>query len=229
MGRHPSDATLSRYADGDLGKEEETLLATHLARCSECERRLAEIIHIKDLAESLEPVEVPPGLLAGIRERIAASEASKTSGLWRGIVLGFAVSAAILLFILLPHSTTQKHREGPVTPLEPVTPLVPVTPLEPVTPLVIEPAGEPVVPPLGLAHAQGFYQTSDASGSDAILAAYEKPSQDSTSKVILIPLDEKARQNMAASRRGLPPFGEDLPRCNGNQGFIITVGERSYR
>jgi hypothetical protein len=227
MGRHPSDATLSRYADGDLGKEEETLLATHLARCSECERRLAEIIHIlarcsecerrlaeiihiKDLAESLEPVEVPPGLLAGIRKRIAASEASKTSGLWRGIILGFAVSAAILLFILLPHSTTQKHREEPVTPLVPVTPVT------------LEPAGEPVGPPLGLAHAQGFYQTSDTSGSDAILAAYEKPSQDST-------LDEKARQNMAASRRGLPPFGEDLPRCNGNQGFIVTVGERSYR
>lgn len=217
MGRHPSDATLSRYADGDLGKEEETLLATHLARCSECERRLAEIIHIEDLAESLEPVEVPPGLLAGIRERIAASEASKTSGLWRGIILGFAVSAAILLFILLPHSTSPGSHEGPVTPLVPVTPVT------------LEPAGEPVVPPLGLAHAQGFYQTSDTSGSDAILAAYEKPSQDLTSKVILIPLDEKARQNMAASRRGLPPFGEDLPRCNGNQGFIITVGEKSYR
>lgn len=210
MGRHPSDATLSRYADGDLGKEEETLLATHLARCSECERRLAEIIHIKDLAESLEPVEVPPGLLAGIRERIAASAASKTSGLWRGIILGFAVSTAILLLILLPHSTTQKHREGPVTPL------------------VIEPAGEPLGPPLGLAHAQGFGQSSDTSGSEALLAVYEKPSQDSTSKVILIPIDEKARQNMAASRRQLPRF-KPAPRSNGNQGFIVTVEETLYR
>ncbi len=210
MDRHPSDATLSRYADGDLGKEEETLLATHLARCSGCKRRLAEIIHIKDLAESLEPVAVPPGLLAGIRERIAASGASKTSWLWRGIILGFAVSAAITLFILLPHSTTQKHREGPVTPV------------------ALEPADEPLGPPLGLAHAQGFDQSSDTSGSDALLAAYEKPSQDSTSKIILIPIDEKARQNTAASRRQPSPF-RPASRSNGNQGFIVTVGERAYR
>lgn len=213
MDRHPSDATLSRYVDGDLGKEEETLLATHLARCSGCERRLAEIIHIKDLAESLEPVEVPPGLLAGIRERIAASAASKTSGLWRGIILGFAVSAAILLLILLPHSTTQKHREGPVTPVTSVT---------------LKPAGEPIGPPIGLAHAQGFDQTSDTGGSEALLAVYEKPSQDSTSKVILIPIDEKARQNMAASRRQPLQF-RPAPRSNGNQGFIVTVGETLYR
>jgi len=208
MDRHPSDATLSRYADGDLGKEEETLLATHLARCSGCERRLAGIIHIKDLAQSLEPVTVPPGLFAGIRERIAASAASKTSGLWRGIILGFAVSTVMLLLILLPHAAS----------LEPYAEAI-----------TLEPADEPLGPPLGLAYAQGFDQSSDTSGSEALLAVYEKPSQDSTSKVILIPIDEKARQNMAASRRGLPPFGEDLPRCNGNQGFIITVGERSYR
>ena len=213
MDRHPSDATLSRYADGDLGKEEETLLATHLARCSECERRLAEIIHIKDLAQSLEPVTVPPGLFAGIRDRIAASQASKTSGLWRGIILGFAVSTVILLLLLLPHSTTQKHREDPVTPVTPVT---------------LEPAGEPLGPPLGLAPAQGFGQSSDTSGSEALLAVYEKPSQDSTSKVILIPIDEKARQNMAASRRQPPRF-RPAPRSNGNQGFIVTVEETLYR
>lgn len=207
MGRHPSDATLSRYADGDLGKEEETILATHLARCSGCKRRLAEILEIKDLAESIEPVAVPPGLLAGVRERIAASEARKTPGLWRGIVLGFAVSAAITLFILLPHSTTQKHRA------------------EPVTPVALEPADEPLGPPLGLAHAQGFGQSSQTNHSDVHVAAYEEPSHDT---VILIPLDEKARQNMAASRRQPPPF-RPASRSNGNQGFIVTVGERSYR
>ncbi|MCK4334037.1 zf-HC2 domain-containing protein [candidate division WOR-3 bacterium] len=216
MDRHPSDATLSRYADGDLNREEKTRLKEHLKGCSGCERRLAEITHIKDLAQSLEPVAVPPGLFAGIRERIAASQASKTSGLWRGIILGFAVSTAILLLILLPHSTTQKHRAEPVTPVVPVTPLV------------IEPAGEPLGPPLGLAHAQGFGQSSDTSGSEALLAVYEKPSQDSTSKVILIPIDEKARQNMAASRRQPPRF-RPAPRSNGNQGFIVTVEETLYR
>jgi hypothetical protein len=214
MARHPSDATLSRYADGDLSKEERRGLKKHLERCSACKRHLAEIVHIKDLAESLEPVEVPPGLLTGIRTRIAVSKAPKTQGLWRGIILGFAVSAAILLLILLPHTTTQEHREGPVTPV------------------TFEPADEPLGPPLGLAHAQDFGsdQSYETASSELQLVVYEEPCEDSTSsRIILIPLDEKARQDSAASRRGLPPFGEDLPRCNGNQGFIVTVGERAYR
>lgn len=219
MGRHPSDATLSRYVDGDLNREEKTRLKEHLKGCSECKRRLAEIIHIKDLAQSLEPVAVPTVLLADIRGRIAASEARKTPGLWRGIALGFAVSAATLLFTLLPHSTSPGPHEGPVTPAVGVTPLV------------IEPAVEPLGPPLGLAHAQDFGsdQPSETASSELQLVVYEEPCEDSTSsRVILIPLDEKARQDMAASRRQSPPF-RPAPRSNGEQGFIVTVGETLYR
>ncbi|TKJ43657.1 hypothetical protein CEE36_02945 [candidate division TA06 bacterium B3_TA06] len=208
MGRHPSDATLSRYADGDLSGAEKTHLASHLKGCSGCKRRLAEIVHIKDLAESLEPVEVPPGLLAGVRARISASKAPKTQGLWRGIVLGFAISAAIALLILLPHSTTPEPRA------------------EPVTPLVIEPAAEPLGPPLGLAHAQGFGQSSQTNHSDVHVAAYEEPSHDT---VILIPLDETARQNLEAAKT---PHFRQGPRFHipqEDEGWIVTVGETIYR
>lgn len=214
MGRHPSDATLSRYADGDLNREEKTRLKEHLKGCSDCKMRLAEIVEIKDLAQSLEPMAVPPVLLAGIRGRIAASEAPKTPGLWRGIILGFAVSAAILLLILLPHSTSPGPHEGPVIPV------------------VLEPAEEPLGPPLGLAHAQDFGsdQPSETASSDLQLVVYEEPGEeDSTpTRVILIPLDEKARQDMAASRRQSPPF-RPAPRSNGEQGFMVPVGETLYK
>jgi hypothetical protein len=207
MARHLSDATLSRYADGDLSKVEKGRVAEHLSRCVACSARFTEICHIKDVAGNLEQIEVPPELFVGVRARIAASRSVKSWGLWKGIILGVAASAAIALLVLSPHG-------APTGSTEPA--------------ILMVPAEEPLGPPLGLANARNFGQSSQVSGTETAnvhLAAYEEPEEYDT--IILIPLDEKARQNMInAKRNQLPPFRQKQP--NGTQGGLVTVGETFY-
>lgn len=62
------------HALGALEPADEQLFLSHLATCEECDRAVAEHTEtLGHLAYAAEPVELPPGLLEGIRAGVAAS------------------------------------------------------------------------------------------------------------------------------------------------------------
>ncbi len=192
MNRHPSEILLSRYADGDLGDGDKKSLESHLKNCKKCRESLACLREIKKIAETLIPVEVPPGLLTGVKERISRETRANLKGIWRGAVLGMALTSAVALFIILPHT---------------------VRPIEKPTETAIRVSEEFIGPPVGLANATSFGEensghaksTSDTQNvvvetpfttSLVQNANYKSNPQVSTSEYILVPLDDKARQDL---------------------------------
>lgn len=192
MNRHPSEILLSRYADGDLGDGDKKSLESHLKNCKKCRETLACLIKIKNLAETLIPVEVPPGLLTGVKERISRETRTNLRGIWRGALLGMALSSAVALFAILPHT---------------------VRPVDKPTGATIRVSEEFIGPPVGLANATSFGQDNSVDAESTFYtqnaasqtpfattlvqnADYKSGSQASTSKYILVPLDDKARQDL---------------------------------
>jgi anti-sigma factor RsiW len=72
--RHPRQAQLSRYLDGDLRRDERKRLEDHLLRCARCRRLLASLASTLRALASLPQPEVP-GLAEGIIAEIRAADA----------------------------------------------------------------------------------------------------------------------------------------------------------
>ncbi len=72
--RHPSYATLNRFADGELGPRRRRRVANHLAACDRCRKDVAFIRQAGELARSLADPPLPDGLLERVLERRADGE-----------------------------------------------------------------------------------------------------------------------------------------------------------
>lgn len=198
MGKHPSDEVLSRYADGDLKGRRKEGLMRHLKECPACRNRLAEIRSIRIWAETLEPVEVPPGLFAGIRACVTDDErtqayTSKPQGVLKGVALTAAFAVVLAGLLVLPHT-------------------VPPSPAENVATML--PSDEILGPPVGLANAQEFGQYSSIAvdlGSGAQTVALETYLPDSEPNVILVPLDDVAKRNIVVDKLKSPGFFPGVP------------------
>ncbi|MBD3285707.1 hypothetical protein GF359_04545, partial [candidate division WOR-3 bacterium] len=113
MKKHLSDKNLSSYVDGDLKPKQKERIEEHLAGCKACSRRLEEFKGIKATAADFKQVEVPDGMLVGIRARLAnegqrlgsaiPAKSRRQFGFWHGIAVGFSLTSAVLIFIILPH------------------------------------------------------------------------------------------------------------------------------
>lgn len=213
MAHHPSEATLSRYADGDLPKLEKAGVAAHLAGCASCRRKLAELREIKNTARGLQRLEVPPALLAGIRTRIETRTSSRRGSLLQGIILGGALAAAVLAVVVFPHfEITGSGQER----------------------IVLEPASQPLGPHLDLAEASSFAVDTALTSVQRESEAYnptdgEPQPSDTLPRVVLIPLDEEARRHVARSRLRTVGFLPERNGCQAGKGEFMTVAETSYR
>lgn len=238
MKKHISDKFLSRYIDGDLNTRMRVQAKAHLKGCPTCRKHLAEMKSIKDLARKLTPAEVPEGMLIGIRERITGARieaegrpTSQQTGFWHGIAVGAALSAAVIVFIVLPHVTTNTSK--PTGEL-----------------LTLEFAQEAFGPPLGLANAHdfGFGHPKTPPGvnvgaqngrkEDGVhTVALEQPRRDSnvgwdsTPRIFMVPLDDEARRQMAAERGEVPVFSFQEPHIwfikhkQDTNGFVVPARE----
>lgn len=201
MNRHPSETVLSRYTDGDLSEGEKLAVKNHLRSCKSCMKVYSDIKKIKELAESIAPVEVPLGLFTGVKERIASrAKPAPRPALWRGILVGAALTCAVAFFAVLPHA---------------VKPVIETKVAETVE------SREIYGPPLGLANAvsfgsEGLAVVEDASDSnhlvrtashdanrdvplekiERVLFNQVSSTDESAPKPVLIPLDKKAWENL---------------------------------
>lgn len=72
--RHPSYATLNRFADSELGPRRRRRVANHLAACDRCRKDVTFIRQAGEVARSLAKPPLPDGLLERVLERRAAGE-----------------------------------------------------------------------------------------------------------------------------------------------------------
>lgn len=206
MNKHPSEKLLSLYVDGDLKGSKARKIESHLGGCVQCRKYVDEISSLKKLALNLEQVEVPPGMLAGIKERIAAdqpvaSQQPKSAfAMWKGLVLGAALSAAAAFIVLMPHG-------------DQAVPMV--NQIDTLTPRVeLNLASDPLGPPAGLASAQTVSTTVTPTKVDAMngtgLAAQ------TTSAVQTVSRDSILDASSRGDRIFLSPLTQDT-----NSGYMV--------
>ena len=106
MSAHLDAQTLSRWADGLLAEDEQTLAAAHLAACAVCRAQAAGQAHTAQRLRQLALETPPPGLARGI---LAALERRRNSeAFWRQLAAGSAVAAllgALLVAVAAPDLT----------------------------------------------------------------------------------------------------------------------------
>src|SRR5262245_49826430 len=105
-----SDGILQAYLDEELGSDEAASAITHLAECSECERRLAEAeqerLQVWNALIDELPLTVPTAKLqAGLEARIARrrrstfAPAAVVTQHWRTVVAAAAMAVAVVVVL----------------------------------------------------------------------------------------------------------------------------------
>lgn len=121
--KHVKDATLSALLDGELKVEKSELARTHLASCSSCAARLAELERIRHALQRLPQARPDRRVgLAAIRYRATRTEAASSGEarplhrlrpLWAG--LGALAAGLILYFSLLHPGSPNPGKAAPET------------------------------------------------------------------------------------------------------------------
>jgi|GEM_PF-2127951 len=218
MKNHVSDKLLSSYVDGDLKPKLEERITKHLKGCKACSLKLEEFKSIKATASGFESVEVPEGMLVGIKARLADEgiavgapvpvKPRRQFGFWHGLAIGTALTTIALTCIIIPKLGLFSAEDKPHEEL------------------TLGFSAEEAGPPLGLARATSFghhletpatprtystpnyagYPTNGNSGH-VVFANHTQPVIDSGNNdtsprtcIIMEPLDEEARRRMLAEK-----------------------------
>lgn len=115
MNEHPTTQTLIDYLYHELAPEEDANVLAHLGACEACtaaydaQARLSERLRAHALAEERE---LPPGVLARVREQVARESNpawwQRASLLFRPVV-GLPVAAVFVLALILGFSSLRPH------------------------------------------------------------------------------------------------------------------------
>ena len=105
---------LTAYLDGTLTAEEASVVAAHLAECTECRATLDDLRAVRSLLHTVPSIPPPPAALSRTLTRIALVETKQTVPRWLIAVATTAVGLALLLQLRVPTAPPQSNRVSPL-------------------------------------------------------------------------------------------------------------------
>jgi anti-sigma factor RsiW len=116
--QHVSPETLIDYLHGELPDGEDASIHAHIAGCAACKETYEAETQLTDLLRSharAEERELPPGVVARIRDAVATSQRpwwSRLTGSLRPLALGMAIAAGLLVGTFLSLRTWHSHAQA---------------------------------------------------------------------------------------------------------------------
>ena len=110
---HLSDE-LTAYLDGTLTAEEASVVAAHLAECTECRATLDDLLAVRSLLHTVPPIPPHPAVLSRTLARIALVETRQRVPGWLIAVATTAVGIALVLQLRVPTAPPQGTRVSPL-------------------------------------------------------------------------------------------------------------------
>ncbi len=110
---HLSDE-LTAYLDGTLTAEEASVVAAHLAECTECRVTLDDLRAVRRLLRTAPPISAHPAALSRTVTRIAQVETRQTVPRWLIAAGTIAAGIALLLQLRVPTAPAQSNRVSPL-------------------------------------------------------------------------------------------------------------------
>jgi len=101
---------LTAYLDGTLTAEEASVVAAHLAECTECRTTLDDLRAVRSLLHTAPPIRPHPAALSRTLARIAMVETRQTVPQWLIAVATMAAGIALLLQLRVPTAPRQSNR-----------------------------------------------------------------------------------------------------------------------
>lgn len=105
---------LTAYLDGTLTAEEASIVAAHLAECTECRATLDDLRAVRSLLRTVPPIPLHPATLSRTLARIALVETRQTVPRWLIAAATMAAGIALLLQLRVPTAPPQNNRVSPL-------------------------------------------------------------------------------------------------------------------
>jgi anti-sigma factor (TIGR02949 family) len=116
--QHVTPETLVEYLHGELPAEQDASIHAHLADCTACSEAYEAEAQLSDLIRTharAEERELPPGVVARIRDAVAVSERpwwARLTGSLRPLALGTAIAAGLIFGTFLSLRTFHSHAQA---------------------------------------------------------------------------------------------------------------------